>query len=172
MNRWVRLVLALWLASWRSPSGSVGVGTVLQAGALLNPGCHEILSTFHITRTGAGGSPSPLCESHRLKSVFAWSRNWDCFSHYEVGTRWHHCLVRIFYSSVCQRKASVDRRSRICSKHVWLSIFCLIFILNFKAKCWILRGSGGARIVDAVTGGTELGLQVKNGSWAGNTHWQ
>ena len=36
--------------------------------------------------------------------------------------------------------------------------------------CCIRRGPGEERIVDVVSGGTELETQVKTGSWAGCSH--
>jgi len=40
----------------------------------------------------------------------------------------------------------------------------------FCFLCCVLRGPGGEHIVGVVSGGTELELQVKTGSWAGYTH--
>jgi len=40
---------------------------------------------------------------------------------------------------------------------------------NTLLHCCILRGPGWERILDVVPRGTELGTQVKAGSWAGRT---
>jgi len=56
---------------------------------------------------------------------------------------------------------------RYCPKHV--ESYSKICVLMFCSCCIHCR-PGEEHILDIVPGGTELGTQVKTGSWAGRTH--
>ena len=62
---------------------------------------------------------SPLSESHRGKSIFAWSINWDFFSYYKVcyghqmsSAHTFSILLSAFYWSIYRNLQSNDHRQR------------------------------------------------------------
>ena len=138
MAQWISLVLALRLASWRSLCGSVGMGTVLQAGGRLNP----VTRSFLHSR-----SPELAVRAHPVPSLTVTVLN---PSSREVKIRiafhimkWAPNGTTVWCAHFIVPSAKGSRAllgNDVIAQNTFGYPF---FVWYFEAKCWILRGPVG-----------------------------